>query len=298
MKRVLITGGTGFVGSNLARRLVLDGHKVHLIVRPEFTSWRIDEIRNDIILHIIDLCNKEGVKKLVLDLHPEWIFHLAAYGAYSRQTEMYDIVLTNFLGTVNLLTACLTCGFEAFVNTGSSSEYGFKNHAPAENEFLEPNSFYAVSKASSTLFCRYTAQQYNVNVPTLRLYSVYGPYEDPRRLIPQMVINGLHGKYPNLVNQDTARDFIFINDVIDVFLAAAMAQTSEYGEVYNVGSGKQTSLKQLVEIFKSLFEINDQPQWGSMNNRSWDTNVWVCDNKKMLIQWRICYLNSTIFFRI
>ncbi len=157
-KRVILTGGTGFVGANLCRRLLREGHEVHLLVRPGYRPWRIEAVRSDLRLHKIHLSDKETLTREVVEIRPDWIFHLAAYGAYSSQTDLQRMVETNVTGTMNLVEACLATGFEGFVHTGSSSEYGFKNHAPSETELPEPNSHYAVTKASATLFCRTTAQ--------------------------------------------------------------------------------------------------------------------------------------------
>src|SRR5207237_854558 len=140
---------------------------------------------------------------------------------YSSQTDLSQMVRTNFTSTINLVESCLKTGFEVFVNTGSSSEYGFKNHAPSEDEAIEPNSDYAVSKAVATLYCRHKARQKNVHIPTLRLYSIYGPYEEPTRLMPALLIRGLSGELPPLVNPDIARDYVYTEDAVDAFLLAA-----------------------------------------------------------------------------
>jgi dolichol-phosphate mannosyltransferase len=281
MKRVALTGGTGFVGANLARRLLLDGHDVHLLVRPGHAEWRIAEIRRIARLHILDFLNPEEVSRTLKEIRPDWIFHLAAYGAYSSQTVLSRMVETNIIGTINLVNACLETGFEAFVNTGSSSEYGFKNIAPSETEFLEPNSHYAVSKASATLFCTYTARSQKVHIPTLRLYSVYGPYEEPSRLIPTLIRFGLEGKLPPLVNPNIARDYVYTDDVIQAFLLAAMHPSPDFGAVFNVGTGIQSSLREVVGIIRRILNIQAEPVWGSMPERIWDTNSWVCDRTKI-----------------
>jgi len=214
-------------------------------------------------------------------IQPDWIFHLAAYGAYSSQTDLHKMVQTNVVGTVNLFEACLKVGFEAFINTGSSSEYGFKDHAPSEKEWLEPNSHYAVTKASATLFCRYTAQFKNVHLVTLRLYSVYGPYEEPMRLIPTLILHGLRGELPPLVNPNVVHDFIYIDDVIEAYVLAASVSGQEPGAIYNVGTGVQTAMGEVVKTARQVLEIDVEPNWGSMPNRHWDTHVWLADNKKI-----------------
>lgn len=281
MKRALITGATGFVGANLARRLIHDGHDLHMLVRPGYVPWRIAAILPHIHLHEADLLDADRVAQVVREVRPEWVFHLAAHGAYSWQKDQRQIVQTNLIGTMNLVAACLATGFEACVNTGSSSEYGWKDHAPTETDWLEPNSVYAVAKASATLYCRYTAQSQRVHIPTLRLYSVYGPYEEPDRLIPTLVMHGLRGTLPPLVNPDIARDYVYSDDVNDAYILAATQPGQEPGAVYNVGTGVQTTLREVVAVARRVLHIAAAPQWGTMPNRSWDTSVWVSDNRKI-----------------
>jgi nucleoside-diphosphate-sugar epimerase len=282
MKRVVITGATGFVGSNLARRLLRDGHEVHLLVRPRHTAWRIDDMRDDVRLHEVALEETESLTRTVGRIRPDWIFHLAAHGAYSAQTDLRRMIQTNITGTINLVEACLSAGFEAFVNTGSSSEYGFKAHAPSEDETLEPNSHYAVTKAAATLFCRHTAQSRSVHLPTLRLYSVYGPYEEPTRLVPRLITRGLKRELPPLVNPNVARDYVYVDDVSEAYVLAAHKRAEqEPGAIYNVGTGVQTSLAEAVETARRVLSIEREPRWGSMPEREWDTDTWVADNRKI-----------------
>lgn len=279
--RCLVTGASGFVGSNLTRRLLHDGHVVHILLRRDHTEWRLQDIRPDLRIHIVDLCDKEKLAHVVQEIRPQWVFHLAAHGAYSHQTDLQRMIQTNFMATVNLVEACLETGFEAFVNTGSSSEYGFKDHAPSETAWLDPNSYYAVTKASATLFCRYTARSQAVHLPTLRLYSVYGPYEDPTRLMPTLISRGLRGELPPLVNPDVARDYVYIEDVNEAYLLVATRFDLEPGSVYNVGTGVQTCIREVVDVARRVMGISVEPQWGSMPNRVWDTHVWVSDNRKI-----------------
>ena len=212
---------------------------------------------------------------------PQWIFHLAVYGAYSWQIQPHAIFQTNVLGTVNLLEACLEVGFEGFVNTGSSSEYGIKRFAPAEDCWVEPNSCYAASKASATLYCRHKAQQSGSHVVTLRLYSIYGAYEEPNRFMPSLVLHGMDGQYPPLTNPKTARDFVHVEDAVDAYLLAVTARGQEAGAVYNVGTGVQTSLGEVVELARSLFSLKAEPTWNNMPGRVWDTDIWVANSQRI-----------------
>lgn len=281
MKRVLVTGSTGFVGANLTRRLLKENHELHILVRPQHNNWRIKDIKDDLRIHEAELADSEQVDRAVSRIRPEWVFHLATHGAYSSQNDLLSMVNTNVLGTINLVQACLKTGFDSFVNTGSSSEYGFKDHAPAESENPEPNSHYAVTKCSATMFCRFTAQAERVRIPTLRLYSVFGPFEEPSRLMPTLISRGLKNEFPPLVNPDIARDFVYAEDVSDAYLLAAQHEPDEVGAIYNVGSGIQTTLIEVVDVAKRVLGIVTEPQWGTMSDREWDTSIWVSDNRKI-----------------
>jgi nucleoside-diphosphate-sugar epimerase len=189
------------------------------------------------------------------------------------------MVDSNILGTMNLVEAAASVGFEAFVNTGSSSEYGPKDHAPSETEWLDPNSYYGVTKTSATLFCRHTARARDLPIPTLRLYSAYGPYEQPTRLMPTLLVKALEGTFPSLVDPTVARDFTYVSDVCHAYVLAASWRGSDPGAVFNIGSGRQTTLREIVDLVRRKFRITDEPRWGSMPRRSWDTVTWVADNQ-------------------
>jgi len=281
MARILLTGASGFVGNNLARYLLNEGHGVSILVRPDHTSWRLVDLLPHVQVRTADLCDPEAVNAAVREARPEWVFHLAAHGAYSFQSDPLAILQTNIIGAANLLEACLRTGFDAFVNTGSSSEYGFQDHPPVETEQIEPNSHYAVAKASATMLCRYLARSRKARITTLRLYSVYGPYEEPARLIPTVIVRGLGNRLPLLVNPLVARDFVYVGDVVRAYVLAATTHDQEPGAVYNVGTGVQTSIGDAVETARSILNITDQPQWSSMPDRIWDTGTWVSDSRSI-----------------
>lgn len=278
MKRCLVTGASGFVGANLVRRLLAEGHEVHLVLREDYVHERVQQIRSHVHVHLADLRDEIAVTTAVQTIHPDWVFHLAAYGAYSWQTDVRRILDTNVIGTANLVQACLDTDFAAFVHAGSSSEYGYKDYPPREDSWLEPNSYYAVSKASATLFCRYTAQKTGRRLHTLRLYSVYGPYEDPNRLVPTLIVKGLENSLPRLVNPGVARDLVYVEDVCAAFVLAASREDQPADAVYNVGTGVQTTIAGVVDVARGELGITEEPRWGSMENRIWDTTTWVCDN--------------------
>jgi nucleoside-diphosphate-sugar epimerase len=275
--RALVTGAAGFIGANLARRLLRDGHETHLAVRKTSKRWRLEDV--DAPLHELDLGDAGAVQRVVTEARPEWVFHAAAHGGSAWQTDPHEIFRSNVEGTINLVRACAEAGVGAFVNTGTSSEYGFKDHAPSEDEPLEPNSDYAVAKAAATLYCGYAARELGLRAVTLRLYSAYGPWEEPRRLVPTLVLHALRGTLPPLVSPTVARDFVYVDDVLDAYLLAA--ERGAGGAVYNVGTGTQTTIADAVEIVCNVLGVDAEPDWGSMPERSWDTNVWVADSSRI-----------------
>ena len=176
MRRGLITGATGFVGANLTRRLIVEGCEPHLLVRPQFQSWRLNGIRDQVTLHEVGIGNRDAVRGLVSRLKPHWIFHLATYGAYPTQQGFERMVETNILDTAVIVDAALEAGVEAFVYTGSSSEYGLKDRPADEMDRVDPNSHYAITKATATHYCQWAARAHQLPVANMRLYSIYGPF--------------------------------------------------------------------------------------------------------------------------
>jgi dolichol-phosphate mannosyltransferase len=287
-QRALVTGAGGFVGANLCRRLMRDGHEVHALVKPGGTGWRLDDVRRDLLVHEVELRDVSALDRVLDAARPDWIFHLAAYGAYSWQGDIDQIFAINTIATANLVELLCARGFEAFVQAGSSSEYGFKDHPPDELEWIEPNSAYAVSKAAATHYVRFLARKHEQHIVTLRLYSVYGPWEEPNRLLPTLAMYGLSGRLPALADPRTARDFVFVDDVCDAFTLAASATALDPGTVLNVGSGVQTSLSEVVELARNQLSLLEEPRWASMAARDWDTSVWVANGSRIqtTLDWR------------
>ncbi len=286
MKCALVTGAGGFVGANLARRLLADGHRVHLVTPPGSDGWRIAGLP-DANRSAIDLADADAVDGLLAGARPDWIFHLAAHGAYSWQTDLRKIVATNVVGAANLLESSLAVGFESFVSAGSSSEYGFRPTATNESDPVEPNSAYAVSKAAAAILFRQTSLAHDLPITTLRLYSVFGPWEDPKRLIPALVCNGVAGRLPALVNPEIARDFVYVDDVVEAFVLTARTRVAA-GAIFNVGSGVETTIAAAVETARKVFGLTAEPDWESMPDRAWDTRTWVSNPARIeaALGWR------------
>ena len=128
-ERILITGGSGFIGACLARRLVAEGHDVHLLLRPQANLWRLAGLEGRFTIQRADLGDAPAVSRAVQACRPGLVFHLATHGAYPFQKDRADILVTNLLGTANLLAALENHDYRALVHTGSSSRI-FASNAP------------------------------------------------------------------------------------------------------------------------------------------------------------------------
>jgi dolichol-phosphate mannosyltransferase len=276
----LVTGASGFVGANLVRHLVAVGYTPHCLLRPDRDLWRLDPIMGQIHVHHGSITDRPKVRRIVKAIRPTWVFNCATYGAYPNQADYDRSFAVNVEGTLNLVRACLEVGARAVVCAGSSSEYGSKDHAPTEDEALDPRSAYAATKAASTLLARYWAIQRNAPVVILRLYSVYGPWEEPTRLIPTVVAQGMMGSWPPLADPRTARDFVYADDVASAMVVASRrASGLSPGSIFNIGSGRQTSLAAVARVARHSFELSGRPRWGTLGDRPWDTPIWVANTR-------------------
>ncbi len=276
-----LTGAAGFIGANLLRRLLDESCAVHILLKESSNCWRIAEVLKHpkLTVHYGDLADQEALSELLRNVQPTVVYHLATRGAYSSQNDPKDIFETNLLGTLHLLEVARGMPLKLFVNTSSTSEYGSKNQPMKEDDVLEPDSFYAISKVAATHACHQYYVQYSVPVVTLRLFSVFGPWESPTRLFPTLLESLRLGNMMNMVKPETARDFIFISDVIDLYRKIELLSKFP-GEVFNVGSGKQTSLKQLSEVAVQVTKKKSQFAWKAVPSKSWDKDIWVADMHK------------------
>lgn len=276
MERVLITGATGFVGACLTENLVSEGYQINVVARKNSYKWRLQKVINQINVIDIDLCDESAVNQMIKKIRPEIIFHLATYGGYFFQQEIDKIVGTNIIGTINLVNACSKIDYKCFINTGSSSEYGIKNDKMKEIDILEPINTYGVTKSTATLYCQMIAKTQKRPIVTARLFSPYGYYEDKSRLVSSTILACLLRKNPQLASGDAVRDFIFIEDVISLLKTISKASNIG-GKIYNIGSGEQHSVAQMVDMIIKESGAKVSPQWGAMPGRKSDTFKWEAD---------------------
>ncbi len=280
---ILVLGASGFVGANLLRAV--------LKVRPDAfgtttrkPAWRLADLPDDRVL-MTDLLIESNRDGLLERVQPRTVWDCVAYGAYSFETDSQLIYRTNFQLLTRLLPRLEKCGIQSYVHAGSSSEYGDNASGPAETASLAPNSDYAVSKAAAGHLLHYYGQKRGLPCVNLRLYSVYGPFEDAARLIPTVVRLGLEGSYPEFVDPAISRDFVSVDDVTEAFVDASLnLGPADFGASFNIGSGCKTTIGAVAALAKELFEISAEPAF-TMPNRRWDVADWFADIAAPGIGW-------------
>jgi dolichol-phosphate mannosyltransferase len=278
---VVVAGACGFIGANVCRRFAARGHTVCAVDGPSGADWRIRDVPG--IKRVkIDLCSRTRVHEFIAEEQPLVVINCAAYGAYSIQKDPDRIYDVNFNAVRYMLEAVQKVPrFVAFIQAGSSSEYGINCAGPSEHESTVPDSDYAVSKVAASALVKFYGVKHGVPAWVLRLYSVYGPYEDFSRLVPQLLLRAKEKRFPSLVNPRISRDFVFVDDVgcaIDDLIERAA--TLARGEVYNIGTGVRTTLADLVALVQNEFRVPIDPVWGSMPDRQWDHPDWFSNPKK------------------
>ncbi len=275
---ILVLGGSGFIGANLLRTM-LNVRSDAVGTTTRMPAWRLEGLPERSV-RVVDLLVDSNLESLLDDVRPRIILDCVAYGAYSFETDTGLIYQTNFNFVSRLLERLAGRNVSCYIHAGSSSEYGDNASAPKESDPTAPNSEYAVSKVAAANLLYFWGKRKKFPCCNLRLYSAYGPLEDSSRLIPTLIKNGLDAKYPPFVSPHISRDFVYVDDVTEAFVDAAMNLVEEdYGESFNIGSGTRTTIGQVANLAQTLFSIAKAPSF-TMPDRRWDVAEWYADPHK------------------
>jgi polyisoprenyl-phosphate glycosyltransferase len=276
---ILVLGASGFIGANLLR-ILLEYREDVYGTATRLPAWRLESLPRKHVL-VTDLLIDSNLDALLEGVKPRTIFDCIAYGAYSFETDRELIYRTNFNLISRLLGRLDPRSLSCYVHAGSSSEYGDNSSGPQEDEPCAPNSHYSVSKVAAASLIHYLGKKKGLPCANLRLYSAYGPLEDSSRLIPNIVHFGASGGYPELVDPRVSRDFIYVDDVAQAFIEVGLKlREADYGESFNIGTGRKTTIGNIVTVSQQLFDIRQDPVF-SMPNREWDLTDWYSDISKV-----------------
>ena len=290
--RVLITGATGFIGSHLAERLAGEGAEVTLAVEPGASKANVADILDRVRVREADLRDVQTVQQLVQGCQPSIVYHLAAVGVTDPGVSPTLAAQVNVLGTLNLLEALSETELNCFVNTGTCYEYGHNSPPMREDQMVDPVNAYAASKSAAWLFCNMYHRTRGYPIVTVRPFSVYGPRQSERALIPQAIISALCGAKGlatgfAMTGGEQTRDFTYVDDVVEGYIRASLAKEA-IGQTINLGTGEEHPIKSVVLRVLELTGNPVEPSIGALPYRPREIWRLYSDRGKAaeLLDWR------------
>ena len=248
--RIILTGGTGFIGYPVLKNLIALNHEVLLLGRnfSLINNLKIEKIR-------LDLNNFIDKKKEILDFKPDAVLHLAWQGIPDYSKQMSELNFNNSLNFLNFLIENSEC--KKIIVPGSCWEYNDGSILGQCSEDIKINPQKPFSIYKKKLFDELINKTHKHNVIFIwpRLFYVYGPYQKKTSLIPMLIDSYLNNKESNITSPNNKNDFIFIDDVVKILIF--MLQTSLPSGVYNVGTGVATEVIELSNIIKNFFNSNN-----------------------------------------
>jgi UDP-glucose 4-epimerase len=262
MNPVLVTGASGFVGSHVVRNLVRQGFDTVSV----FHKAGFEEDQRHIRL---DLRDAGALRRLFRQFHFSAVIHLAAAGVSAEAEDFEDLVAVNTLATASLARTALANDVERFLYIGSGFEYRPQAHAMDESTPLGAPNLYGASKAAGWMLLQTLHRMEGLPLVTFRPFSIYGPGENPTKLVPYTILQALHGEPVRLTLGSQVRDYVFVEDVVEA-LRLGLTASSAVGQVYNIGSGpnEARSVRQMVEEILSRMGAPARLCWFDRASRS------------------------------
>jgi len=270
---LLVTGASGFVGARLVRLALQRGHTVAALVGPDSHLHRLEHLLGDVDLIRADITDRRALDRVAATVRPDACVHLAAAGAVVRQDDLDALLAANAVAPAHLAAALARAGCRRLVIAGSSSEYGPVDGVMDEASAPHPDDFYGVTKLAGGLLAAVTGARHGLETAQLRLFSVYGPGEDPRRLVPSVVRGLLAGQPIGLTPGAQVRDFVYVDDVAEALLAA-VGRPALATLTVNVGTGVQTSVRELCHLAADLIGGHHLLRFGAVAYRPGERFSW------------------------
>ena len=279
---ILVTGGAGFIGSNLVDRLINDRHRVSII--DDLSTGKKENLNPKADFHNLDICNFDNIKNLFAGI--DYVFHLAAWPRVPVSIE--DPIGTskvNIMGTINIFKASADHNVKRVIFASSSSVYGNQDQLPfIEDMTPSPISPYALQKLEGELWAKMFTDLYNLPVVSLRFFNIYGPKNDPESdyslVIAKFLKQKSQGKTLTIFGDGKqTRGFCYIDDLITALLGAMTSKKVKGGEIINIGSGGSQSVNYLAGLIGGKIKYLDK-RVGDIEHAQADIN-----KAKELLDW-------------
>ncbi|MEM3101623.1 MAG: GDP-mannose 4,6-dehydratase [Candidatus Nitrosotenuis sp.] len=311
-KRILIIGGTGFIGSHLAHRLIRDDAGVFIISKDDRLPILIEDIKDRVKIYFTDITDLQSLIRIFKEVKPCIIYHLSAMiDARNSPNLIRPLINVNMLGTLNALMACIEIGdIERFIYISTSDVYGFNNSDFSEDSELEPISLYGFSKACAELSCKTFSKLYNMPIVIIRPFVVYGGGQSPNMFIPQLILSAIKGEEFLMTGGEQTRDFLYVDDFVEACIKVLLSD-KVIGKTINIASGKDIPLKEVAEKVVSAFGDSIRIKVGALPYREnerwrvkadinkakdllgWEPKIDLNEGIKRTVEW---YLNHKEWF--
>lgn len=269
-RRVLVTGAGGFVGTNLVLALARQGDEVTGVVRPGGTTWRTSAWEDVGTVRPIDLRDPVAVERLVQEVRPEVIFHLATVRDEQRPADLVDL---NVGSVASLISGASRAGVRRIVHAGSSTEYGDVPRPYDEDGPRNPTSWYGASRAVASDLMLAADRRRDVETCVLRLFHVHGPWESPKRLVPRAIVAAHGGSPLALTPIGFVHDLVHVDDVVTSMLRASTVDEVT-GHVINVCTGVPSDNHEVVAAVARATGRPIERAVGGFRPRHWDRSDW------------------------
>jgi nucleoside-diphosphate-sugar epimerase len=247
-RRILITGAGGFVGAATVRAAITDGHEVHALVRKPGAA-RLSGLAGRLHIHAADLSDSKAIAALLADIQPEIVVH-SAWEGVGGALRAGDIQFENIRTTLALVDASIAAGASKFLGLGSQAEYGRFDRRITEDDLPLPTMLYGAAKLSASHLARQRLREAGMGFAWLRLFSVYGPGDNPNWLIPSVAASLMQGIAPKCTLGTQKWDYLHIDDVASGTLAAAI--TDDATGIFNLSSGAPVAVRTIIERLRDL----------------------------------------------
>jgi nucleoside-diphosphate-sugar epimerase len=275
IRRILLTGAHGFLGSHLTEALLEHGYDVSILKREGSDLRRIRHLVDRITPVNADLRDPAQVHQAVRTTSPDAILHLAAYYAVEHTPEQVGVMVdTNVKGTVALLEAARLENTPLLVNTSTCTVYGEQDTPRSETDPVRPQNLYDLTKVQAEEACRFYRDRLAVPVVTLRIFPPYGPGDNERRLLPSVIRHLERGESPALTSGTQKWDFVHARDIAAAYLSVLSApDRALQGELFNVATGDAKTVREVVEQVRILTGSSGAIRWGAVPHRR--NEIWL-----------------------